>query len=499
MSSTRRKQIFFAKESQPGVTISDANLFVAGNGKVQPKDPVLNINQEQYQREISRASLAPLTTISGVVECELSFSFELSGVAGGTSTSVPSWSGLLEACGLRAQAISTVQIGATFGGSSGQKVIEHGATLAGNTETATALGDTWEGQSRLRYYGVTPDEFDNAETITVTLPSTQTVTATASGAGAAGGQAWFPVSSSQIALDVSAIPGGAPAAGDIFKGATSGAILVAKATIAAAVSQPFELMDGTVNVSAGETLTNLSTPGRNCTIAAAAAVSQTRIPTLTMGIIEDGRAKKMTGARGTVSFSAEIGKPVFAMVTFKGTLASISDRAPVTGISYDSQVPPKFMGATVRLGSQANSGYPGYNSFASEHSPRITSFSLDYGSQANVQRDATQSNGTTVAFHTGTRQGKGQLNPEVRPEGSFPLQNLFKDGNTFRFRAAWGTTDGNRFSLQCPSCKITGSGNGDREGFATDDLAFDLSGLDVNGAEREDAELILCYSWAGGF
>jgi hypothetical protein len=499
MSSTRRKQVFFQAETQPGVTVSDASLFVAANGKVQAKDPQLGTTVEQYQREISRASLAPLTSISGIVECEMSFIVEASGVAGGTATSVPVWSALLESCGFRATPISAATIAATFAGTSGQKVIEHSATLVGNTESASALGDTWEGQARIRYFGVTPDEFDNPETLTVTLPATTTITATTTGAGAAAGRGWFPVSSSQIALDVSAIPGGAPASGDLFKGTVSGAILVARATIAAAAAQAFELMDGTVNVSAGETLTNLTQAGKNCTIGAGAAVSQTRIPTLTMGLIEDGVATKMTGARGTVSFSGEIGKPVFLSFTFKGTLASISDRAPVIGIAYDSQVPPKFMGATFRVGSQANSGYPGYNTYASEHTPRITSFSIDYGSQVNIQKDATQTNGTTVAFHTATRQGKGQINPEVRPEASFPTRNLFTAGSTFRMRCAWGTVDGNRFLLAAPSCKSTGVGAGDRDGFATTDIGFDLSALDVNGAEREDSELIFVYSWAGGF
>lgn len=499
MSSKRRFQVFAAKETQPGVTISDASLFTAANGKVVPKDPVLAINQEQYQREIARASLSPLTSIAGVVECELSFAVEVAGVSGGTATSVPVWSALLESCGFRQQAIKTASIAASFGGTSGQKVMEHLSVGAGNTESILLIGDTWEGQSRLRYYIPTgADDLESADTVTVTLPSTQTVTCTTTSVGADGGQSWFPVSAPQIALDISAVTP-TPANGDLYKGATSGAILVARSATTNAAAQPFELLDGTVNVSAGETLTNLTQPGVNLTVAPGAAVSQTRMPTLSLGVIEDGRAKKMTGARGTVSFSGEIGKPVFMNFTFKGTLASISDRAPVVGVAYDSLVPPRFMGATFRLGSQANSGYPGYNSFTSEHTPRITSFSLDFASQVNVQRDATQANGTTVAFQTNTRQGKGQLNPEVRPEASFPLLNLFKDGNTFRMRCGWGVNDGNRFLITAPACKVTGAGAGDRDGFATDDLSFDLSTLGVNGAEREDCELVFINSWAGGF
>lgn len=500
MSSTRRKQIFVQKETQPGVTISDANLFVAANGKIQCKDPQLTFSEEQYKREIARASLSPLTTISGVIEAEASFAVEVSGVAGGTATSVPSWSPLLEACGLRAQAVKIATITNTFGGTSSQKVIEHLSAGAGSTESIVFVGDHWEGQSRIRYYLPSgADDLDNAETVTVTLPSTQTVTCLTTSTGTDGGQAWFPISSGQIALDVSVIPGGAPASGDLFKGATSGAILVARATIAASTAQAFELLDGTVNVSAGETLTNLTQAGKDCTIAAAAGVSQTRMPTLTIGLIEDGRHKKMTGARGTVSFSGEIGKPVFMNFTFKGTLASIGDRAPVTGVSYDSQVPPRFMGAVFKVGSQANSSYPGYNSYATEQTPRITSFNVDYGAQVSVQRDATQTNGTTIAVQTGERQGKGQFNPEIRPESVFPFETLFQVGNTFRLRTAWGTVNGNRFNLTMPACKITGAGPGDRDGFAIDDVAFDLSCLDVNSAEREDCELVFTYSWSGAF
>ena len=505
MSSKRRFQLFAMPETQPGVTISDAALFVAGNAKIQPKDPVLTINVDQYQREISRASMGALTSISGKVECELSFAVEASGVVSAGAASVPVWSTLLESCGLLRKATKTATINATFAGTSGQKVIEHLSVGAGSTETIVFVGDHWEGQARMRYYIPTgADDLDNPETVTVTLPSTQTVTCTTNAVPADGGQAWYPVSASQIALAVSAIPGGAPAAGDLFQGATSKAILIARATIAAAAAQPFELLDGTVNVTAGETLTNLTQASKDCTIAASAVVSQTQIPTLTIGLIEDGVAKKMTGARGTVSFSGELGKPVFMNFSFKGTLSTISDRAPVTGVAYDSQVPPKFMGANVRVGSQASSGYPGYNTYLSEHIPRITSFSLDLGAQTNVQQDASQLNGTTIAYHTQTRQGKGQLNPEVRPEASAPLLNLLKDGKTFRLRLAWGTTGGNHFMLQVPSCKPTGDGAGDRDGFATRDYAFDVSGLATNadgtpGADREDCDFVLHYSLVGSF
>lgn len=498
MSSKRRFQIFAQAETQPGVTISDASLFVAANAKLQPKDPVLTITVDQYQREITRASLAALTSISGKVECELTFAVEASG---SSSLGLPVWSTLLEACGLRKQAINVAPINATFAGTSGQKVIEHLSVAAGNTESVIVIGDTWEGQSRIRYYIPTgSDDFESAETVTVTLPSTQTVTCTTSNVGAAGGYSWFPVSANQLALDVNSVTGGGPASGDLLQGATSKAIVIARQAISGlTAAAAFELLDGTINVSAGETLTNLTQSGKDVVIAAGATVSQTRIPTLTLGLIEDGVAKKMTGARGTVSMSGDIGKPVFFNFSFKGTLASVSDRAPVTGVTYDSQVPPKFMGAQVKVGSQVSASYPGYNSFATMHTPRITSFMLDLGAQVSVQQDASQTNGTTVAYHTNTRQGKGSINPEVRPEAAFPLVTLLQNGTTFRLNVGWGTVNGNRFLLSVPSCKPTSDGSGDRDGFATRDYGFDVSGLDVNFAEREDCDFVLTYSLSGSF
>ncbi len=490
MASKRKFQVFFERESQPGVAVADGSLFTAARGKLQVKDPVLSINPEQYDREVLRGSLSPGTSLTGIVEAEFSFACELAGVVSPSGSSVPMFGLLLESCGMRQAQLRKFTIDSPFTGT--RDVFEHLEVINGGaSETGLVVSDVWEGATSMRYINTGGDtDFETAQVVTGAGGATCNTTS----ASVDGGQSWFPAASPQITLTVGSIAAGTPADGDLYIGATSGAILVAKSASIAAALQPFELLDGTV--TATETLTNQTQAGVN--LVNVTAPAQLYIPTLSMAIIEDGRFKKIKGARGTFTMSGEIGKPVFLNFTFKGSLETVGNKSPVVGIVPDQQIPPRFLGSTVKVGVNS-AGLPGFNSFATEHTPRVTSFSFDAGAQVSIQRDATQATGTTVAYHTQTRTPSGTLDPEARPEAAFPFLAALKDGTPFRARFGIGSTNGNRFLITAPACKITSEGAGEREGFATSDLSFALSSLGQNGSDRDDAELVIIYSISGSF
>lgn len=492
MSKTRLYQLFVARESQAGVLAS--GLVAVGNAKIQPKDPQFNVNPEQYEREITRGSLDALTTITGIVNTDISFAVELAGSSLSPSTgNVPVWAVLLEACGLEQVVCKRVGLNSTFTGSGANpKVFEHGETVVGGTSAAVlkVIMDTWEGQTLLRYQNIS-----GTETL-AEAKTGQTNGAVSTGGGGATpfveGLAWQPYSHPELTMDYASITGTVNA-GDVLVGATSGAIMTPIANLAAGplTTIAFRILDGIV--SSGETFNNTTQTG---TVVNVTNIAQSKIPTLSMALIEDGRLKVVKGCRGSVSFSGEIGKPVFMNFTFKGQLAQVGNAAQLTGVVYESPVPPSFMGADVKFGSY-QSGEPGYNTYTSEHTPRLSSFSIDLGNEVNLQKDATQTTGVLAAHLTGVRKSRGSLNPEVRPEAAFALMAKLRDGVPYRMRIRVGSANKNRFYISCAGVKAQQAGKGDRDGFATDELSFGLSAARYNGSDGDSRSFVLVYSESG--
>lgn len=492
MAKKRLFQFFAARETQAAVLAS--GLIAVGNAKILVKDPQFTYNPEQYEREIVRASIDPLTTITGIVEAAATFSVELSGSSNSPATgNVPVWSLLLEACGFEQVVCNRIGLASTFTGSGANpKVFEHDEIVTGGTSSATGrvIMDTWEGQTLLRF-----------QVLTGTMTLAEAKTGGTNGAVSTGGGgatnaveglAWRPYSHPEITLDYASITG-TIAAGDMLVGATSGAIITPIAALAAGplTTIAFRILDGIV--TSGETFNNATQTG---TVVNTTNIAQSKIPTLSLALIEDGRLKVLKGCRGTVTFTGEIGKPVFMNYTMKGQLASVGNAAALTGVVYESPVPPKFMGIDVKLGSYT-AGEPGYNSYTTEHTPRITSLTLDAGRQVNLQKDATQATGVLAAHLTGVSQAKGSFNPEVRPELSFAFGQKLRDGEPFRARIKIGTANKNRFFITCKGVKGEQSSPGDRDGFAIDDYSFRLSSYRWNGADGDAASMVLVYSETG--
>ena len=97
MAVSRRFGLVFAKEDQPGVGVSSSALFSSGS-TILFTSLSATYNKEEFNREVLRSSLSDPAPIKGIVDCTVSGSFEL---AGHKSSTLPSWSDLIEACGLR--------------------------------------------------------------------------------------------------------------------------------------------------------------------------------------------------------------------------------------------------------------------------------------------------------------------------------------------------------------------------------------------------------------
>lgn len=498
-AKTRLQQICFMVEDQAGVAPSQATLLAAAKAKLLAMNVNLNFDQEQYEREIYLSSLSGLNTIAGVVEANLSFSFELSGSALSPATgNLPVWGDIIRGCSVEQVAYKRgISAAAITPGANGGPMFEAGTILrnAGDSVRGRVVADFWTGQTVLRYVPTVGSQFVVGDTVTdlgpdglLTSGSTLAFDGATSQAPTAG-QAWVPATDTVITLSYASITG-AGAVGDIYTGNNSGAVLTPLATVAAGplTLVQFRIMDGVL--TSGETLTNQSQTG---TIVNVTAFAQLKCPTISFGVVQDGRFILVKGCRGNFSMAARIGQPDIITCNFKGSIAATpGNAAGIPSVSYESPVPPKFMGAVVKIGSHSASE-PGKDTYTTEHTPRVTGFQFDYGAEVTLERDATSATGTVVAQHTGRRKATFSLDPVARPEATFPWLKKVQNGEHVRVRIQIGSTLKNAFILQLPAWKPEGPNSGDESGFLRDKLTGRCSGIRYFGQDGFEREFALAY------
>ena len=101
-----------------------------------------------------------------------------------------------------------------------------------------------------------------------------------------------------------------------------------------------------------------------------------------------------------------------------------------------------------------------------------------------------------------SRDASGSMDPEVTLEADIPWLARVQDGVTARLRVPVGSTDGNRFTLFAEGLQMQSPSGSDRDGIATYDMGFALTGgyhhnltgagtlLDAYGG---DNELVIVY------
>jgi hypothetical protein len=150
--------------------------------------------------------------------------------------------------------------------------------------------------------------------------------------------AWYPNSRPIITATAGAISGtGSIAAGDILKGATSGAIIQAVNAVSASTLQQFYLIDGTPSAETFNDLNQVSG-------SALSALATLEMPALTLAIGQDGRIITAKGCRGTVKLTGERSKPGLPGVHLQGRLPGGRERRPGPGRHVRVQGPAALAG-----------------------------------------------------------------------------------------------------------------------------------------------------------
>lgn len=486
MATKRLFQLVVAREDQGGIVAAGIDTPLGSNATLLVSDPVVTYDRATFDRQINRVSLTPLTPLEGVVEASCTFRVEMSGTSAGVGNP-PAWGVLLEACGLQQNRLSRVSIGA-LGVANAFYSEETVTTDASGAGTARVMHDTWDGSTYLYHVDDTGIAIGGGgATIT---GGTSGATAVLGGASELAGYSWSPKTRPIVELNIETLSGGSITAGALYIGATSGAVLQAIDTITSSsgANPTFFLIDPGDFLSAGEGLNDVNGAQVAELGSGGSFIAQNDIPAISLAVIEDGTVRALKGCRGSVTFSANIGEPMFMDFSFKGLISSISDGTLSGSPAVTALVPPSFLEISYGVANDSPVVAP-----ADEHTACVTSWSFELANEVSLEKCAASTDGTRGSALITGRAATGSIDPSVRPEAQFPWLSSYRNGTTFRQRITLGDSAANQFHISLPACQITSEGAGDRDGIATRDIAYQASGKSEDGTDREDREFILTY------
>lgn len=189
------------------------------------------------------------------------------------------------------------------------------------------------------------------------------------------------------------------------------------------------------------------------------APASTGLPSLTMALYSDGVIKKITGARGTVKLSAEVGGQIFAEFDFLGAYNAPIDGA-ILSPTFPSHLPPLLTNATFSVAAYA---------------PVLKGFSIDMGNKLAPREDANSLSGYR-SFMLSDRDPRGSFDPEMTVIATHDWYGRWKAGTTGALNiGAVGGTQYNKVQITAPKLAYVKVSEGDREGLELASTDFQLA------------------------
>lgn len=494
MGLSRRKEIVGKIETTPGSLVS--GLWDAANAKELVLNPRADFEVSMFDRQYLRSTLTPIPSLAGIKTGTIGFQVELAGHAHATPD-LPTWDKYLRACGFKSVATNKV----AFTGATG--TLRHGETVTatgtGASGTAIVVHDTWPSAAGAGTIYLESDSITWATSGVTTLTggsTADTVTVGADVESSDAGQSWYPVSQPTVLITDGAVTGTLEV-DDILVMSNASVDLQISGVITSISGTTMRVRMGTGFPAAtsgylfhvaGESAT---APSNYYTMTSATVV-QDDVPTLGIGLNEDGIAKTVIGARGTVSLEARIGEPALLTFEFTGAAYAGEDRSMLSGVVTETKVPPVFLGAAIAIADETGAADP---SLISERTPCITALSLAMNNTVALRQCAAATSGIKFA-EISERAPTGSMDPEQEPEATFPLIAKFLAGSVMRLRSTIGSVAANQFLLSMPGLQATGLPSGDRNGIATRELAFKATGgarSNLSDSPGADNEFVLTY------
>ncbi len=282
-------------------------------------------------------------------------------------------------------------------------------------------------------------------------------------------------------LAIGAVTGGPFTHGETVTGGTSsatGRVISQTANGDAAVY--VVVLTGTF--ASGEVLTG-GTSGATATTSALAAAGgfvyepiSSSIKSLTIASFLDGVRKLQVGARGSMRIAIPgAGKPgrIF-FPEFMGVYGGVTDTALLSGITYESTLPPVMLGGTVRLGT---------------FTPIVKAFEMDLGADVGLRTSFAAAKGAVSAL-LGGRNPTGKITIESELVATYDPYGDMIAGTMRDLEVQIGSVEANRFKIILPQVKIEDVAEGSDGPVSTWDLSFSIPG----GTTLQDQEFaVLAY------
>lgn len=192
----------------------------------------------------------------------------------------------------------------------------------------------------------------------------------------------------------------------------------------------------------------------------------TSFDSLTIYYYQDGKLKKMLGARGTVSFSGSAGNLMTASFTFSGHDGGIADTAIISP-TYESTVPPAMLSAGFNWDSSGTGNLS------------LENFSMDMGVGLSKPKNMNESNGYGEILVT-SRKITGSFDPLDVLDATIDFYAKWESGDTGLMVLSIGTGGGNAITFSMPKAYITGISEGDREGQRMLEISYSAIENSVN-------------------
>jgi len=184
------------------------------------------------------------------------------------------------------------------------------------------------------------------------------------------------------------------------------------------------------------------------------------VPSLTMGLYEDGIRKLLKGCRGTAKFNFMIGEPATVDFSFRGVEAGVSDLALLTGITYDDVVPPVLLNAVMSCdGVSLNLG----------------EMDIDVANTLAPKDKIDDAKGI-LSFMITERDTQGSFNPEMVLVATHDFYDKWFSNTPMVLDMAYGSVDGNKIRVYAPSIIYNKVDDADRDGIQLAQTAFDVTG-----------------------
>jgi hypothetical protein len=175
-----------------------------------------------------------------------------------------------------------------------------------------------------------------------------------------------------------------------------------------------------------------------------------------------------------VKFSFKIGEPAMLDFSFKGVESGVADVAMLTGIDFDSTIPPVLLNAVMSCdGVSLNVG----------------ELEIDVSNTLASKDKIDDAKGVLSYIITG-RDMQGSFNPEMVPVATHDFFNKWFNNTPMVLDLAYGETEGNKFRVYAPGIVYNKIDDGDRDGIQLAQTSFDLTGS-MDPGDDELALLLL--------